>query len=178
MPRNKKFSSLGNTVDPKKPYITKLRKVKNIIFHCSATPTGRNVTAKDIDAMHRMRWGANSGCGYHFIIRVDGVVEKGRWSDSNGSHAGPNKKIGRESSNPETIAVVYAGGVDKNLRTLKEGMNEAQKRTAAILLNALVKGYNLGYINILGHNELPKVNKGCPCTYMKQRREDARLVNN
>ena len=178
MQRHKKFSSLGQIVDPRKPYITKIRKVKKIIFHCSATPTGRDVGAKDIDDMHRNRWGANSGCGYHFIIDIHGRVQKGRWSDSNGSHAGPNKKSGRKSSNAETLAVVYAGGVDENIIALDDGMNDKQKETAGILLRALLDGYKLDETDLLGHNELPKVNKGCPCTPMGKLRERVKNANN
>jgi len=177
MPRHKKFSSLGNKVDPKKPYITKSRIVKKIIFHCSATPTGRDVGAKDIDNMHRKRWGKNSGCGYHFIIDIHGNVQKGRWSDSNGSHAGPDKKLGRLSSNQETIAVMYAGGVDNKLRALSFGMNEKQKETAIKLLAALAEGYILKTEDVLGHNELPLVNKACPCTPMEELRARIHIVN-
>ena len=178
MARNIKYSSLGKPVDPKNPYITKVRKVNKIIFHCSATPTGRDIGAKEIDEMHKVRWGANSGCGYHYIIDIHGKVQKGRWSDSAGSHAGPNIKIGRPSSNADTIAVVYAGGVDNKMKALNEGMNEKQRATAIILLEALRKGYELKVTDILGHNELPKVNKACPCTHMDKLREEIKDVNN
>lgn len=171
MNRHKKFSSLGNEVQPYSPYITKLRKITKIVFHCSATPDGRDVTIEDIDRMHRERWGQNSGCGYHFLIDIHGKVKKGRWSDTPGSHAGPNKKIGRKSSNPDTIAVVYAGGVDSKLRALKSGMNSLQRDTAVTLLWALKNGYGLKIEDIIGHNELPLVNKGCPCEPMDELRE-------
>lgn len=178
MERHKKFSSIGDIVDPRKPYITKIRKINKIVFHCSAQVSGDDATAKDIDEMHRQRWGMNSGCGYHFIIRTDGVVERGRWSDSAGSHAGPDAKIGRKSSNVDTIAVCYIGGLDKNLKILKEGMNEKQKETAIILLAALKRGYELKTEDIVGHNELPKVNKGCPCTDMHDLRRKVYSANN
>ena len=177
MQRHKKFSSIGNTVNPKKPYITKQRKINQIIFHCTATTTGRDVTAEDVDKMHITAWGLNSGCGYHFLIDIHGKVKKGRWSDYPGSHAGPNKKTGRPSSNSDTIAVVYAGGLDKNLKALDEGMNELQRRTSVILLDALMRGYELDYVNILGHSELPLVNKSCPCTDMHQLRHEVHDVN-
>lgn len=178
MTRNKKYSSLGQPVDPTNPYITKLRKIKKIVFHCTATPSGRKCDAKDIDEMHRRRWGANSGCGYHYVITVDGNVEKGRWSDSNGSHAGPDKKKGRPSSNPETIAVVYAGGLDDKLKALSEGMSEIQKIAASKLLNALAKGYGLETKDIIGHGEITMVNKACPCTNMNSLRARVDNVNN
>lgn len=178
MSRHKKFSSIGQTVDPLNPYITKSRKITRIIFHCSATVNGKNYDAHDVDNMHINRWGVNSGCGYHFVILPDGTVQKGRWSDYAGSHAGPDAKIGRKSENADTIAVVYIGGVDKNKVALKEGMNEKQRATAKILLNSLAKGYSLDETKILGHNELPKVNKACPCTNMDKLREEIKDVNN
>jgi len=158
-PRSKKFSSLGKKVDPSNPYITKSRKINKIVFHCTATPWGRDCGAKIIDAMHIKRFGANSGCGYHFIINVDGSVEKGRWSDTPGAHA--------KGENIETVAVVYAGGLDKFGRMMVQGMNEAQYRTAKTLARALLRGYKLPKDKFVGHNELPFVNKGCPCTPME-----------
>ena len=178
MKRHKKFSSVGNPVDPKKPYITKVRKIKKIVFHCTATPASHDTRAKDVDSMHIKRWGINSGCGYHFLITREGKIEKGRWSDSNGSHAGPNKKLGRISSNPETLGVVYSGGVDDDLKILDEGMNDKQKETAAILLAALTDGYELDETDIIGHNEIPLVNKGCPCTSMTELRRKVRNAYN
>lgn len=177
MNRHKKFSSIGNEVDPRKPYITKARRITKIIFHCSATQDGKEFSAKDIDAMHMRRWGVNSGCGYHYIITADGRVEKGRWSDSAGSHAGPKKEIGRPSSNVDTIAVCYIGGVDKKQVALKEGLRPRQRVTAEILLSSLQRGYGLQPENVIGHNELPKVNKGCPCTDMQRLRKEIKRVN-
>ena len=51
-------------------------KVDAIIIHCSATREGQDIGAKEIDAMHRQR-GFN-GIGYHYVIRLDGTIEKGR----------------------------------------------------------------------------------------------------
>ena len=178
MQRHKKFSSIGRDVDPRNPFITKIRKINKIVFHCTATRESEDLSAEDIDVMHRKRWGENSGCGYHFIIDIHGNVKKGRWSDSAGSHAGPDKRTGRPSSNADTIGVVYVGGVDKNLKALKEGMNPRQRTTAKILLSTLARGYNLKTEDIVGHGELPLVNKGCPCTGMDELREEIKIVNN
>ena len=43
-----------------------MRKIKEIIIHCSATKEGRNFTVADIDRWHRER---GMRCiGYHFVI--------------------------------------------------------------------------------------------------------------
>ena len=43
-----------------------MRKIREIIIHCSATKEGRNFTVADIDRWHRER---GMRCiGYHFVI--------------------------------------------------------------------------------------------------------------
>ena len=53
-----------------------MNKIDSIIIHCSATRAGQDLTAKDIDRMHRAR-GFNQ-IGYNYVIRIDGTIEKGR----------------------------------------------------------------------------------------------------
>ena len=67
-------------------------KVKDIILHCAATPEGKVFTAKDIDRMHRQR--GFRKIGYHYVIDLDGKVEKGRADNENGAHT---IEIGRAS---------------------------------------------------------------------------------
>ena len=67
--------------------------MKPAIVHCSDTPNGRHHTAEDIHRWHReFGW---AGIGYHYVIRLDGVVEEGRPDFWEGSHCfGHNEKIG------------------------------------------------------------------------------------
>lgn len=48
--------------------------IDSIIIHCSATRAGQNLKAKDIDRMHRAR--NFDMIGYHFVIDLDGTIEK------------------------------------------------------------------------------------------------------
>ena len=51
-----------------------MRKIKEIIIHCSATKEGRNFTVADIDRWHRER---GMRCiGYHFVIYRDGSMRR------------------------------------------------------------------------------------------------------
>ena len=53
-----------------------MRKIDSVIIHCSATKAGMDFSVADIDRWHRAR-GMN-GIGYHYVVRLDGTVEKGR----------------------------------------------------------------------------------------------------
>lgn len=55
-----------------------MRKIDSVIIHCSATKAGMDFSVADIDRWHRAQ-GMN-GIGYHYVVRLDGTVERGeRW---------------------------------------------------------------------------------------------------
>lgn len=81
-----------------------MRKIDSIIVHCSATKAGQDFTAADIDRWHRER-GFN-GIGYHYVIRLDGRLEKGREIDLPGAHC--------KGWNERSIGLCYIGGLDEN----------------------------------------------------------------
>ena len=53
-----------------------MRKINEIIVHCTATPEGRHVTVADVDNWHRAR--KFNGIGYHYLIYLDGSIHEGR----------------------------------------------------------------------------------------------------
>ena len=81
-----------------------MRKIDSIIVHCSATKAGQDFTAADIDRWHRER-GFN-GIGYHYVIRLDGRLEKGREIDLAGAHC--------KGWNERSVGICYIGGLDEN----------------------------------------------------------------
>ena len=51
------------------------RTITLLIVHCTATPVGREVSSAEVDQWHRQRgW---KGIGYHYLIQLDGTVERG-----------------------------------------------------------------------------------------------------
>lgn len=86
-------------------------------LHCSATKAGQDFTATDIDRWHRER-GFN-GIGYHYVIRLDGKLEKGRDVSLAGAHC--------KGWNKRSIGICYIGGLDENGRPADTRTN-AQKR--------------------------------------------------
>lgn len=166
--RHKRFSSIGNDLTKDvykgKTYITKDRKITKIAVHCTATPIGRDLDAHDIDNMHINRWGSSSGCGYHYIIKIDGTIEKGRWADYPGAHV--------KNYNANSIGIAYVGGVDKNLSAVEDAATPAQMESLYTLTKLLIKGYKLKARDVLGHREFPNVYKGCPCLTMDDVRKE------
>ena len=68
-----------------------LKKVKYIIVHCSATPEGKDYTAADIDRWHRQQgWEC---IGYHYVVRLDGMLEPGRSIKYQGAHCKPLNSV-------------------------------------------------------------------------------------
>lgn len=121
-----------------------------LVIHCTATPEGKEFHAKDIDRMHRER-GLN-GIGYHFIVCLDGTVEKGRPENMIGAHV--------EGFNSNSVGISYIGGVDAKGKS-KDTRTPAQKVAIVGLLKELRRRYP--HAKIQGHRDFPNVHKDCPC---------------
>ena len=151
-----KFSSLGQVVGnigEIKPSTMNGGEIVNITVHCSATPIGKSFTAIDIDKMHKDRgW---SGCGYHFIILLDGTIQYGRNYNYTGAHV--------KGHNAGNIGVCYIGGVKADGKTdAVDQLTDAQQNAIINLTHYLAKIHNLSVNKIVGHNEFPNVAKSCP----------------
>jgi N-acetylmuramoyl-L-alanine amidase len=83
-----------------------MRPIKLLVVHCSATPAGRDIGRREIDVMHRQRgW---SGIGYHYVIRLNGTLEKGRQDSVAGAHVAGH--------NAYSIGICVVGGLGANGR--------------------------------------------------------------
>ena len=125
-----------------------MRKITEIIVHCSATPEGQNFTAEDIDRWHKQKgW---QGIGYHYVIELDGSVHKGRNEEVIGAHC-----LGH---NAYSIGICYIGGLDKWTKAPKDTRTDAQKQALIDLLKSLKEKYPNATIH--GHREFAA--KACP----------------
>ena len=127
------------------------RTIHYLVIHCSATPEGREHTAKDIYLWHRQR-GFNE-IGYNYIIRLDGAIEGGRDVDKIPAHV--------TNHNKDSIGICYIGGIDKNTLRPKDTRTAEQKEALKKLLTELKALYPEA--EILGHRDFPGVAKACPC---------------
>jgi len=126
-----------------------MRDIDKIIIHCSATREGDDsVNVKVIDRWHKARgW---RGCGYHYVVLIDGTIEVGRMIDEIGAHV--------KNMNKSSIGVCYIGGVEKDGKTPKDTRTENQKESLLLLLKTLKKMFPSATIH--GHNEFSS--KACP----------------
>jgi len=121
-----------------------MRLIDKIIIHYSETPSTMDIGVKEIRAWHKQR--GFRDVGYHYIIRKDGTIEKGRDIDDVGAHC-----LGQ---NNHSIGICYVGGED-----------EADDRTLHQIdsLNVLVASLRNVIIpepSVHGHNEFS--DKKCP----------------
>lgn len=104
-------------------------------------------SAKDVDAWHKNQgW---IGIGYHFFVRKDGSIYRGRPLWSLGAHVG--------GSNYNSIGICAEGDYSK-----EQKMPYAQKYALAELLNYL-KAYHYPNAQIVRHGDIGA--SGCPGKY-------------
>lgn len=136
-----------------------MRKIKEIIVHCSATREGKPFTVADIERWHRERgW---KGCGYHYVITLDGKVEQGRPEQVVGAHC-----TGRNS---ESIGVCYIGGCDLVGKS-KDTRTEAQKNAMRTLIRQLMQTHGISINDVRCHNEFST--KACPSFSIQKLRKE------
>lgn len=126
-----------------------MRNIDKLIIHCSATrECDDSVNASVIDRWHKDRgW---KGCGYHFIVLIDGTIETGRMIDKVGAHV--------KGMNKSSIGICYIGGLERDGKTPKDTRTPQQKESLLLLIKTLNKIYPEATLH--GHNEFS--NKACP----------------
>lgn len=117
-----------------------MRKIDSIIIHCSATKVGQDFTAKDVDRWHRQR--GFKSIGYHYVVRLDGVLEKGRDVSLPGAHC--------TGWNERSIGICYIGGLDANGKPA-DTRTAAQKRVLYQIIMDLQREYKI--FQVLGHRD-------------------------
>lgn len=125
-----------------------MRKIDYIIIHCSATPKGKAYTATNIDLWHRQRgW---HGIGYHYVITLDGTLQKGRPLQEIGAHC--------QGHNTHSIGICYIGGLNAQGTAPEDTRTVAQHNTLRLLVGQLLKLYPQAHV--IGHREVAAT--ACP----------------
>lgn len=107
--------------------LKKRAKTTRIILHHAAS---KNCTVDQVDIWHKARgW---TCIGYHFFVRKDGSIYRGRPEDTIGAHASGN--------NSDSIGICAEGNFEV------ETMSEAQKRAIKELVAYLKKKYNINTV--------------------------------
>ena len=131
--------------------------VDSIVIHCSATPEGADFRAKDIDRWHKDR--GFQMIGYHYVIDLDGTIEKGRPTTMNGAHCNTSGLSGRPY-NSHSIGICYIGGCNKHMYA-QDTRTPQQKESLYKLVHKLLDEYGLTLNAVYCHNQFHKY-KACP----------------
>ena len=129
-----------------------MRDIDMIVVHCSGSRCNHRYTMEMLryDHVHNNGW---TDIGYHFYITLDGVVHACRPVERMGSHA-----IGY---NAHSIGICYEGGLSPS-GCISDTRTPEQKEAMKHLIQALHHRFP-GIRTILGHRDLPGVQKACPC---------------
>lgn len=126
--------------------------MRYLTLHCSATRETQDVDAAEIRRWHLARgW---NDIGYHYVIKRDGTIEKGRPDNVQGAHVGGH--------NRDNLGICLVGGVEPDGKTPENNFTQKQWDALRPLLTDLHKRYPEALI--MGHNGFPgHESRGCPC---------------
>ena len=134
-----------------------MRAIDYIIIHCAYTKPDMDIGFYEINEWHRARgWMSPSGihCGYHYIIRRDGLEEVGRKEEEIGAHVAGN--------NSNSLGVCLVGGMDINGKP-DANFTLAQYITLMERVEDLRERYPQAILD--GHRSFS--DKTCPCFDVK-----------
>jgi hypothetical protein len=129
-------------------------RIDRIVIHCSATKASQDYSFEQLERDHRLR--GFRECGYNFYVRKDGSVFEGRNIGDELAHA--------TGYNRNSIAICYEGGLNE------VGMpHDTRTQEQREVLLKMVIFFHAVYPDalVLGHRDLPMVNKDCPCFDVK-----------
>lgn len=128
------------------------RLITMIVVHCSATRCNHSYPVQQLfhDHVEVNHW---RYIGYHFYITRSGRVETTRPLERMGAHA--------KGHNAHSIGICYEGGLDEQGQ-IADTRTEEQKKAMAKLIVQLKQQFPT-ILKVLGHRDLPGVQKACPC---------------
>lgn len=125
-----------------------MRKINEIIVHCTATFPEQVVTVADVTRWHRqLGW---KTIGYHYLVTLAGEIQTGRPIEEAGAHC--------KGHNANSIGVCYVGGLNAEGRPT-DTRTPAQRQALVTLLKQLRAQFPNAKIH--GHRDFAQ--KACPC---------------
>ena len=153
-------NTIGNPNNNNNNKEIQMRKITEIILHCSATPEGKDFKAADIRRWH-VQGNGWKDIGYNYVIDLDGTIENGRPLWMNGAHT-----VGH---NANSIGICYIGGLDSDGKP-KDTRTYEQKESMYLLVYQLLNQFGLSIKDVYGHRDFAA--KSCPCFPTEQFRKE------
>lgn len=126
--------------------------IKYIVLHYSATYPDQDLDVEDIRKMHLAR-GFND-VGYHYIIKRDGTVQKGRADNVVGAHVAGH--------NTGSLGICCIGGIERATgpNVGVDNRTQAQKDATVLLVQDLLRKHPTA--QVVGHRDMPGAKTQCP----------------
>ena len=148
-----KYSYIGSVEELEKEFFERVmrsgRNVDSTIIHATETFTNKNIGAEEIDDF-AVQLGEEE-IGYHYVIRRDGRLQRGRSVEQEGDHAPYN-------FNKTSIGLVMVGGINRasteslDVPKSSASFTRAQYDTLELFLKTFYNHLPGG--EVYGHNEL------------------------
>lgn len=118
--------------------------IRYIVLHYSATYPDQDMDVNDIRRMHLAR--DFNDVGYHYVIKRDGTIQKGRPDSVVGAHV--------KGQNTGSLGICCIGGLDRATgpNVGVDNRTDAQKTATINLVNDLLAGHPGA--QLVGHRDL------------------------
>ena len=156
---SKKFTYVSSVEELELEFSSKLlseasRKIDTVVLHASETFSNKNIGAEEIEATiaKLSPLEAETSIPYHYVIRRDGRLQRGKPVEEEGSHCNDAPNI-----NPTSIGVVMIGGINRASteqpwETSSSSFTRAQFDTLEQFLSTYYFHFPSG--EVLGHSDI------------------------
>ena len=143
-----KFSYVSSVEELDADFTINNREITEMVVHWTETNTNRNIGSEEINKFHVDQ--GLEGIGYHYVIRRNGSLQRGRPVGLKGQHAPIN------SHDERSIGVVFVGGINSPTQSVGElsaaSLTRSQFNTFDHLCRAFYNRFPGG--QIVGHNDI------------------------
>jgi hypothetical protein len=140
------------------------KQLKYLIWHCTATPSGRWVTPEDIIHWHKDKPPQGRGwdrVGYSKLILLDGTIHSFIQEDEDDLVDGWELTYGAAGYNAVSRHYCYVGGLNKDTFQPEDTRTPEQKAVMKELTKIFLAKYDHLNVEVKGHYHF--ANKACPC---------------
>lgn len=152
-----KFSYVGSVEELEREFylsvIRSERPIRDVVIHATETFTNKNIGAEEIEDAENPD-SRDQTIGYHYVIRRDGRLQRGRAVSEQGNHAGYGFDV-------TSIGIAMVGGINRastenlNFQTSSASFTRAQYDTLEQFLKTFYNHIPGG--NVFGHNDLHRL---------------------
>ena len=154
-----KFTRVNGLEELEAEFRSATRDITEVVVHWSAHFLNQDIGAEEIHGQQKND--GFKGIGYHYVIRKDGTIERGRPINKEGAHAKAN------GHDKYSIGIAFVGGYTVNSNSGlanppygKESLNDEQMKALKMFFNAFYKVWPGG--QAWGHNDTDPQNEPDP----------------